>query len=148
MRECKICKETKSLDNYYNEKAKTKKYEFMCIPCAKTLHKTYEKTHKGFVMRLYRNMESRVTGIQKLKFHLYEGKELLSRTDFYNWILTDSEFLRLFEDYKNSGYERKLAPSVDRVDSTEGYHLGNMEVITMSENSRRGAVSRFKNLNK
>ena len=32
--------------------------------------KKYEKSPKGFLMRLYRNMQSRVTGVQKQKFHL------------------------------------------------------------------------------
>src|SRR5437868_1147795 len=47
----------------------------------------YEKTPKGFLMRLYRNMQSRVTGVQKKKYHLYEGKELLPRAEFYDWAL-------------------------------------------------------------
>lgn len=44
----------------------------------------YEKTPKGFLMRGYRNMQSRVTGVQKKKAHLYLGKELLPRDEFYN----------------------------------------------------------------
>ena len=32
--------------------------------------KKYEKTKKGFLMRLYRNMQSRVQGVQKKKHHL------------------------------------------------------------------------------
>ena len=32
--------------------------------------------------------------------------------------------------------------SVDRVDSSKGYELSNMEWVTHSENSRRGAVNR------
>ncbi len=47
--------------------------------------KKYEKTHKGFLMRLYRNMQSRVTGVQKLKYHLYEGLTILPRKEFYEW---------------------------------------------------------------
>jgi hypothetical protein len=37
--------------------------------------KRYEKTKHGFLMRLYRNIKSRITGVQKKKYHLYEGKE-------------------------------------------------------------------------
>jgi len=101
----------------------------------------YEKTHKGFAMRLYRNMQSRVDGVQWRKKHLYENLTILPREQFYEWILSNETFLKLFEDYKASGYQRKLAPSVDRLDSLKGYELDNMEIVTMSENSRRGAVS-------
>lgn len=108
--------------------------------------KKYEKTKKGFLMRLYRNMESRVTGVQKQKYHLYKGKELLSREDFYSWALINKDFHSLFNAYELSCYDRKLCPSVDRIDSKIGYTISNMEFITHSENSRRGAIGRkYKN---
>lgn len=104
--------------------------------------KKYEKTKKGFLMRLYRNMQSRIKGIQKLKFHLYDGKEILSRDSFYNWALSCKEFHELFQKYEEAHFDRKLAPSVDRIDSSKGYSLNNMEWVTHSENSRRGSFSR------
>lgn len=104
----------------------------------------YEKTINGFLMRLYRNMESRITGVQWKKAHLYEGKYLLPREEFYSWALSSREFQQLFEDWTVSDYERRLAPSVDRVDSDKGYEVSNMEWVTMSENSRRGAVSKWR----
>jgi hypothetical protein len=54
-------------------------------------------------------------------------------------------FWELYEAYKNSGYDRKLAPSVDRVDSRRGYIIENMEFVTHSENSRRGSNSIARN---
>lgn len=102
----------------------------------------YEKTPKGFAMRLYRNMQSRITGVQKSKFHLYEGKELLDRDSFYCWILNNDTYLTLLDEYEKSGYERRLAPSVDRIESSKGYTIDNIEIVTMSENSRRGTISK------
>lgn len=58
----------------------------------------YEKTVKGFLMRKYRNMQSRVTGVQKLKAHLYRGKDLLSREEFYDWALNSEDFKRKDEE--------------------------------------------------
>ena len=43
-------------------------------------------------------MKSRVEGIQKLKAHLYLGKELLPKTEFYNFSLSDFNFNKLFLD--------------------------------------------------
>jgi hypothetical protein len=105
--------------------------------------KKYEKTKKGFLVRLYRNMLSRVSGVQFTKFYLYEGKSILDKNTFYEWALNDDNFNNLFSKYEQSGYERKLAPSVDRINSNFGYELNNMEFVTMSENSRRGAISRY-----
>lgn len=102
----------------------------------------YERTKPGKLMRIYRNMESRVHGVQKQKHHLYQGKSLLPRSEFYAWALESAEFHRLFREWAESGYERRLAPSVDRVNSAEGYCLDNMQWVTHSENSRRGTQSK------
>ena len=101
----------------------------------------YEKSPKGFLMREYRNMQSRVSGVQKQKAHLYLGKELLSRDEFYTWAMFHADFVILYAKWVRSNYDRKLTPTVDRIDSDQGYVLSNMEWVTHSENSRRGAVS-------
>jgi hypothetical protein len=104
-------------------------------------YKKYEKTPNGFLMRMYRNMKSRITGVQAAKFHLYAGKSLLDKEEFYEWAKNSPKFWELYEAYKNDNYNRKLAPSVDRINSSLGYCVENMEWVTHSENSRRGAIS-------
>lgn len=106
---------------------------------ANAVTRRYEKTPKGFLMRMYRNMQSRVTGVQPKKAHLYKGKYLLSRQEFYDWAIPDIEFHKLFGKWVKSNYDRKLTPTVDRVDSSNGYTLSNMEWVTHSENSRRSS---------
>lgn len=101
----------------------------------------YEKTHKGFLMRAYRNMQSRVTGVQHLKAHLYKGKTLLSRDKFYEWAMASKQFLKLFNIWTAAGHDRRLCPSVNRINSSLGYTLDNMEWLTHSQNSADGAVS-------
>ena len=94
-------------------------------------------------MRTYRNMQSRVSGVQKKKAHLYLGLDLLPREDFYSWAQSDATFLILWEVWVASSYERKLTPSIDRIDSSKGYQLDNMRWLTHSENSRLGNLSRY-----
>lgn len=102
--------------------------------------KRYEKTPKGYLMRSYRNMQSRVRGIQK--HGTWVGKEILSREDYYEWGLNHPDFKRLFAAYEASGYDRMLAPSPDRIDSSKGYTLDNMRWLTHADNSLRAARSR------
>ena len=101
----------------------------------------YERTKHGKLVRNYRNMKSRVDGVQWMKAHLYVGKSLLPKEEFYDWAMASNEFHRLYREWVESDYSRKLAPSVDRVDSKRGYEVSNMQWVTHSENSRRGAVS-------
>jgi hypothetical protein len=102
----------------------------------------YEKTLNGFLMRTYRNMLSRVTGIQKNKAHLYKGLPILSRKEFYAISRSDPDFLRLFIDWREARHDKKLTPSINRIDSALGYLNYNIEWLTLSENSRLGAFSR------
>lgn len=104
--------------------------------------KKYEKTKKGFLVRCYRNMKSRIEGVQVKKHHLYKGKYLLSKELFYEWSLNNENFNNLFNEWEISGYNRKTSPSIDRIDNSLGYDIENMQWITHSENSRKGAISR------
>ena len=105
--------------------------------------KKYEKTKKGFLVRMYRNMKSRITGIQTKSRHLYLGLELLDKEAFYDWAMKSDDFHDMFSKWEASGYERKITPTVDRIDSKCGYAIHNMQWLTHSENSRRGTLSRF-----
>lgn len=104
--------------------------------------KIYEKTKRGYLVRTYRNMLSRVSGVLKSKYHLYEGLSILDKEDFYRWSETDKNFNNLFDVWEKSEYDTKLSPSIDRVNPKEGYSLDNMRWLTHGENSRLGAISR------
>jgi hypothetical protein len=103
--------------------------------------KLYEKTPKGFLMRTYRNMQSRVTGVQKKKAHLYKGLPILSRNDFYAWAWDNPDFWRLYKQWAATDYDRKLSPSINRLDTNKGYTIDNMEWLTHSVNSSLGGSS-------
>lgn len=99
--------------------------------------KSYEKTEGGFIMRTYRNMKSRVLGINKNKAYLYKGKYILPKEEFYSWALNDTDFKKLFFKYKKSGYKIRLCPSIDRINPIVGYELGNIRFIEHYKNSGR-----------
>lgn len=143
MRVCTYCQESHELEKFRIDKKGKDGRGYMCKPCFKVYTKEYEKTERGFLMRSYRNMKSRITGIQKKKAHLYEGKSLLPKEEFYQWAGT-SNFSEMFEVYKKSGFDQKLAPSVDRIDSSKGYEIGNIRWITHSHNSSLGSLSRHR----
>jgi hypothetical protein len=105
--------------------------------------KKYEKTFKGFLVRLYRNMKSRITGVQKKNIKSYLGKELLDKHVFYEWALSNDDYKRLYDDYVNSNYDRKKAPSVDRIDTRYGYSIDNIQFITMSQNSGKDGAKKI-----
>lgn len=153
-KQCSNCGLSKSLDRFKTSKTCTDGYYGQCKDCQNSAQRVYrkkvnnlstliyEKTKRGFLMRAYRNMQSRIEGVQYHKWHLYAGKELLPRDEFVKWALASPEFSALFDAWELAGYPRKATPSVDRKDPLVGYRLENMEWVTHSENSRRGSHSR------
>lgn len=102
--------------------------------------KTYERTVSGKLMRTYKNMYHRVKGIAPRGRHRYEGLEILDKSSFYEWSKSDVDFIKLYNDWVISNYNRKLSPSIDRIDTSIGYIIGNIRWITQSENSRLGGL--------
>jgi hypothetical protein len=149
MKLCSKCTIEKDLTNFY-------KHSAICKECRKEIMRInrlnnsnlwtrrYEKTKKGFLVRMYRNMKSRVVGIQKGCIHLYVGLEILPKDEFYDFALNNSEFHRLFKEWENALYERRLCPSIDRIDTKFGYTLGNIQFLTMSENSSKTSRRKYK----
>ena len=105
-------------------------------------NRRYHKTKKGKLMLTYNNMTRRVTGY--VKPHLYKGLDICSRDVFYDWSLDNESFNYLYIDWVDSGFKRALSPSIDRIDTNKGYVSENIQWITLSENSKKGAISRHK----
>ncbi len=51
--------------------------------------------------------------------------------------LSKTEIIRakLYDAYKGSGWQRKSAPSIDRIDSAKGYIFDNCQWLTVSQNA-------------
>lgn len=128
---------TPNCANCLNAKSriKTKLPEY--VKRNRVFQRNYCKTFSGYMVRSYRNMKSRVTGVQKKKAHLYLGLEILPKRLYYKMCYESDTFRNLYEAYKASGWDRKLAPSPDRIDASRGYSLDNIRFVTHSENSAR-----------
>jgi hypothetical protein len=103
----------------------------------------YRRTFKGYLICTYHNINTRCSGRTK-SAHLYKGLKVLERDEFLRWANNCKSFKRLFKEWEAANYDRKLSPSVDRIDTSKGYVLGNMQWITNSENCSKGAASRDK----
>lgn len=149
MIKCTKCQLEKESINYY-------KHSRICKDCRKEYQrqkrvtidnlytKKYEKTKKGFLVRMYRNMTSRVNGIQIKNYHLYKNKHILEKEEFYNWALNNDKFHQLFEVWELNNYKRKITPSIDRIDANFGYILGNIQFLTLSENCSKTSRNKTK----
>jgi hypothetical protein len=123
-----------------------------CIECAKKdIHNSRRKKKKYYdcfdkdryrnnILRLwkhkYRSMFRRIKGMNKHSNLI--GKDLMPWPFFLDWCnSTKKDFIKIHRKWKKSNFERKLAPSIDRIDNTKGYTFGNLQWITQSQNSKK-----------
>jgi hypothetical protein len=89
-------------------------------------------------------MRRRVQGRASKNPHYWAGKPIMSRETFFEWSKNHPDFLRLFKRWVLTKHDRKLVPSINRIDSAKGYTLDNVEWITFSQNaSLAGEVRSF-----
>lgn len=151
---CKGCGAEKPLSDYFKHPETLDGRTGKCKACkyarqkeqvkesGDAAHRRYRKTPNGYLSLTYSNMRGRILGRIKKSAHLYEGLELLSRKDFYAWAKKDSTFEKMLATYIESGYDLRLAPSVDRIDTQFGYTVDNMRWLIQSHNSSLGGQNK------
>ncbi len=114
---CKMCRN-----------AKSKKYNDANRQRLSKLEKAYRQTKHGKLSRLYSTMK------QSTKRRGHTPIDY-SCDDFMEWSLYQKIFHTLFDIWEASGYQKKFAPSVDRIDEKIGYVFSNMQIVTWIENN-------------
>jgi hypothetical protein len=92
-------------------------------------------------------MKNRVEGKGRLT-RRYAGMFLMPRDTFYLWSKNHPDFLRLHKIWCSNGYNKKLSPSINRINSNIGYKISNCEWVSHSQNSALSSVTRKNNKQK
>lgn len=101
----------------------------------KLYKKKYNRTLDGFFVRTYDNQvsHSKSRGHQLPK---YTKKELR------DWVLSQENFIDLWNCWVKSNYDRWKKPSVDRINDSLSYSLENIRLVTWKENSMKESRKR------
>lgn len=93
---------------------------------------------KYYMQKMWCNLRSRATK-ESLGSNAY-GKPYISFEEFYEWYENESKqvFELMFQTFKDAGCDQRLAPTVDRIDSSRGYERDNIQWLTLSENASKG----------
>ena len=103
-------------------------------------------TISRFLSKVYYDMKSRVNGKSTKRPDLYLGLPILPKDVFFNWSKNHPDFLNMYKRWFTSDFDRKLTPSINRMNSSKGYVLGNIEWMTNSQNcGLSSAVRSMKN---
>jgi len=106
-----------------------------CRACQKELSREYRKTKEGVSYVIY---HSQIFSSKQRRYPLpnYSLKE------FREWLFSQPIFHDLYDLWVNSGYNRWLKPSCDRINDYMGYSLDVLQIMTWKENSDKGKSDR------
>lgn len=96
----------------------------------------YRRTIKGLISKIYSDQKynSKIRGHNPPEYN---------KEEFTNWLSINGLEL-LFEKWKESGFEKSLKPSVDRIFNNENYNFSNIQLVTWSVNDTKGHNDRKK----
>ena len=125
-----------------------------CISCAKPKKINKSGDWKGLCTNCYQKQRSRIDPVFFLnwkydeiyqrckaprvpKLMQYKGMEFLSRKELVRKYKYNKRYLRMFQQWVDSGWAFILTPTLDRIDNERGYTTDNIQMITFDENNRK-----------
>lgn len=155
MKTCFKCNIKKELKEFYKHPQMPDGTVNKCKDCNKKDNKEYVKNNSEFVrsynIKRWRHDEKRIingkyAGIKRRssltnnRSYNASGKDYLSKEDFIKWFYEENnynQFKKLHSNWIESNFERKITPSVDRINNKLGYIASNIQWLTLSENCKK-----------
>lgn len=126
----KTCKKQKDITEFNKNKKSLDGLQHSCKECQRIKTKEYRKTKLGLITSIYSHQKEHSLTRKHLP-PTYTKKQLIE------WILSRENFNNIFNNWTNSGHNKKLSPSIDRIDNNFGYSLDNIKLTTWEENHRK-----------
>ena len=129
---CYTCKEEKSTIEFHANKAKKDGLNHSCKVCTNNSQKSFN----SLPYRMFNN---------QIEHSRYRGHPRPAYTyeEFKSWVMAQPHYKELYDNYKDSGYDKNLVPSVDRLDPNKPYSFDNIELVTFKENMKRNGEHRL-----
>ncbi len=90
---------------------------------------TYARSFNGLAIVRYNGMMARA------RSRFSKVKLLITKEEFLDLILRSKTYQAIYKDWVESGFQKKLAPSIDRIDNNGHYSRDNIQVVTSYENT-------------
>ena len=135
MKRCIVCNEVKILVEFGIKKTCTDGRLNQCKVCIAKKALAVRRTKKGLVKRIYH-------GQKKNSIHRGHPMPTYTIDELRLWFKCNPVSDQLFLEWRASGYEKMLAPSVDRIDDYKGYSLDNIQLLTWQDNLDKSHIDR------
>ena len=122
MKTCNVCEQTKSLESFNKATQNADGHMNLCKEC----EQNYRRSYKGKLIGLYKSQRcnSKRRGHPPPSYSFNEFKEWAEK----------NKYARIHSDWEKSEYQRREAPSADRLDDSLPYSLENLQLTTWGFN--------------
>jgi len=128
MKQCTKCKITKNLSEFSKDKSRSDGY----FPHCKACMAAYKRSKEGVISTIYSGQRSR----SKLRGH---RPPEYTKQELQDWLFSQTLFHELYDEWVQSGYKKRLKPSVDRKYDDVHYCMRNIQLMTWGENRDKSA---------
>lgn len=151
LKQCFLCLETKDITLFSKQKNNKSGYARQCKKCHMNIYcKNYQNSQKGIIKKReykysirgilnkkYNAMKDRVLG-KSIHTCSSKGKELCSKQEFIEWFETSKEeFMVIYNIWKDNNFQRRYAPSIDRINNNKGYSVDNLQWLSNIDNLKK-----------
>lgn len=134
IKKCKSCGEVKLLSEFSKSHQNKDGHASDCKPCKVIYVREYHRTAEGRITYIYNNQKKSST-TRNHPFPEYTKKEL------FDWAMLRG-LSTLIQAWKQEGYSKDLAPSIDRLDPNKPYCLDNIRLVTWKDNNAKAYEDR------
>ncbi len=136
MKQCTICKKIKDNSEFYKNTARDNNALPRCINCENKRAKKFKRSKSGVISQLYsaQKASSKKRGHRPPEY---------SREELKDWLYSQSLFHELYSEWVQSGYIKRLKPSVDRDRDETHYCFSNIRLCQWQENNRKVNTGHF-----
>ena len=146
-KECSKCKLILPREDFHRRRGTKCGIQPMCKKC-KGVYSEKTKDRKSKYDRS--RLESAQGVIDRAYYHQLHsriqekglGKPEYSREELTGRYLDDYEFKILYNNWVESGFDKNLKPSFDRINPLKGYTFDNLQVITWQQNNEKGRIEK------
>ena len=132
---CSVCGSYKTTESFSKEVGRARGFSYTCKSCVREYTQRRNNSYEGVIKQAYNHQVQN----SKKRGHPppdYTIEQLITYCESHG-------YKDLYNNYLISCRDIKLRPSVDRLDSTIGYTLENIELVTWEVNNKRANEERL-----